>query len=50
MDLKGAKKKGVKFQNPIPTHESGFDKMIPIFKKYYYNKAEIPLNKLLAHL
>jgi len=40
MSLSGAKKKGKKFLNPIPTNEAGFDKMIPILKEYINNKAE----------
>jgi L-ascorbate metabolism protein UlaG (beta-lactamase superfamily) len=40
MSLAGAQKKGNKFLNPIPTDEAGFDKMIPIIKEYYNNKAE----------
>jgi len=40
MSLTGAKKRGRKFQNPIPTDEAGFDKMFPILKEYLNNKAE----------
>src|SRR3569623_1915581 len=40
MSLSGARKKGKKFLNPVPTDEAGFDKLIPIFKEYYYYKAE----------
>jgi L-ascorbate metabolism protein UlaG (beta-lactamase superfamily) len=40
MSLAGARKKGRKFQNPIPTNEAGFGKMIPILKEYINNKAE----------
>src|ERR1700733_5486323 len=40
MSLTGAKKKGKKFLNPIPTDEAGFGKLIPILKEYYSNKAE----------
>jgi hypothetical protein len=40
MNLAGASKKGKKFLNPIPTHEAGFDKLIPILKEYINNKAE----------
>lgn len=40
MSLTGANKKGRKFQNPIPTDEAGFDKMIPILREYINNKAE----------
>jgi L-ascorbate metabolism protein UlaG (beta-lactamase superfamily) len=40
MSLTGAKKKGKKFLNPIPTDEAGFDKFVPILKEYYSNKAE----------
>jgi L-ascorbate metabolism protein UlaG (beta-lactamase superfamily) len=47
MSLDGAKKKGKKYINPIPTHEAGFDKLIPILKDYITNKAEvIPKNPL----
>src|SRR3954471_3961255 len=40
MSLAGARKKGRKFLNPIPTDEAGFGKMIPILKEYINNKAE----------
>jgi L-ascorbate metabolism protein UlaG (beta-lactamase superfamily) len=40
MSLTGAKKKGKKFLNPIPTNEAGFDKLIPILREYINNKAE----------
>ncbi|MGN6395855.1 MAG: MBL fold metallo-hydrolase [Mucilaginibacter sp.] len=40
MSLSGARKKGRKFLSPVPTDEAGFSKFIPIFKEYYYNKAE----------
>jgi len=40
MSLSGARKKGKKFLNPVPTDDAGFDKLIPIFKEYYNNKAE----------
>ena len=40
MNLNGARKKGKKFQNPIPTDEAGFGKMIPILNEYIKNKAE----------
>jgi L-ascorbate metabolism protein UlaG (beta-lactamase superfamily) len=40
MSLNGAKKKGKKFLNPVPTDEAGFDKLIPILKEYINNKAE----------
>ncbi|MDB5129772.1 MBL fold metallo-hydrolase [Mucilaginibacter sp.] len=40
MSLSGAKKKGRKFLNPIPTEEAGFGKMIPILREYMNNKAE----------
>jgi len=40
MNLTGAKKRGKKFLNPIPTDEAGFGKMIPILKEYINNKAE----------
>jgi L-ascorbate metabolism protein UlaG (beta-lactamase superfamily) len=40
MSLTGAKKKGKKFLNPIPTNEAGFSMFLPILKEYYTNKAE----------
>ncbi|MDF2431789.1 MAG: hypothetical protein JWP44_1420 [Mucilaginibacter sp.] len=40
MSLTGASKKGKKFQNPIPTDEAGFARLIPILKEYTKNKAE----------
>ena len=40
MNLVGSTKKGKKFQNPIPTDEAGFGKLIPILKEYINNKAE----------
>lgn len=40
MSLTGAIKKGRKFQNPIPTEEAGFGKMLPILKEYWTNTAE----------
>ena len=47
MSLTGSTKKGKKFLNTVPTHESGFDKMIPILKEYMTNKAEVvPKNPL----
>src|ERR1700679_1072317 len=47
MSLAGAKKKLGKYQNPIPTHEAGFDKLIPILKDYISNKEEtVPKNTL----
>lgn len=47
MSLSGATRKGRKFQNPIPTTDAGFDKMIPILKEYYNNTAEnIPKKSL----
>ena len=48
MRLIGAIKKGGKFQNPIPTDEAGFDKMIPILKEYINNKAETTPIKALG--
>jgi L-ascorbate metabolism protein UlaG (beta-lactamase superfamily) len=48
MSLTGAKKKGRKFQNPIPTDEAGFDKMIPILKEYINNKAESTPKKTIG--
>ena len=40
MSIMGSIKKGGIFQNPIPTDEAGFGKMVPILKEYYSNKAE----------
>jgi L-ascorbate metabolism protein UlaG (beta-lactamase superfamily) len=40
MILAGARKKGRKFLNPIPTDMGGFGVMIPIIKEYANNKAE----------
>jgi len=48
MSLKGSVKKGRKFQNPIPTDEAGFGKMIPILKEYINNKAENTPKKQLG--
>jgi L-ascorbate metabolism protein UlaG (beta-lactamase superfamily) len=48
MSLTGARKKGKKFLNPIPTDEAGFGKMIPILKEYYSNKAENTPKKQLG--
>jgi L-ascorbate metabolism protein UlaG (beta-lactamase superfamily) len=41
MSLAGSKKIGKKYQNPIPTDEAGFGKLIPILKDYINNKAEV---------
>ncbi|MEP6611884.1 MAG: MBL fold metallo-hydrolase [Mucilaginibacter sp.] len=48
MSLTGARKKGKKFLNPIPTDEAGFGKLIPILKEYYNNKAENTPKKQLG--
>jgi len=48
MSLTGARKKGKKFLNPIPTDEAGFGKMIPILKEYYNNTAENTPKKQLG--
>jgi L-ascorbate metabolism protein UlaG (beta-lactamase superfamily) len=40
MNLTGAKKKGRKFQNPIPTDLGGLGIMLPVLKEYINNKAE----------
>src|ERR1700722_15290872 len=40
MVLAGAKKRGNKFLNPVPTTEGGFDKIVPILKEYINNSAE----------
>ncbi len=47
MSLRGARKRGRKFLNPIPTDEAGFGKIIPILKEYINNSAEnTPKNPL----
>ena len=47
MSLSGSQKKGKKFLNPIHTDEAVIDKMIPILKEYWNNKAETtPKNTL----
>lgn len=48
MRLIGAVKKGRKFQNPVPTDEVGFGKLIPILKEYIDNKAENTPKKTLG--
>jgi L-ascorbate metabolism protein UlaG (beta-lactamase superfamily) len=48
MSLAGAKKKGKKFQNPIPTDEAGFSKFFPILKDYITNKEEVVPHKTLG--
>lgn len=48
MNLAGARKKGRKFLNPIPTDEAGFGKMIPIIREYAKNKAENTPKKTLG--
>src|ERR1700744_854868 len=40
MTINSSVKKGRKFQNPIPTDEAGFGKMIPILREYINNSAE----------
>jgi L-ascorbate metabolism protein UlaG (beta-lactamase superfamily) len=40
MSLTGARKKGGKFLNPVPTDMGGIGIMIPIIKEYSSNKAE----------
>jgi len=40
MSLAGSKKKRGKYLNPIPTHEAGLGKLIPILKDYITNNAE----------
>lgn len=40
MSLEGARRKGGKFLNPIPTQLAGFSKMIPILREYMANDAE----------
>src|ERR1700754_518671 len=47
MSLTGARKKGKKFLNPIPTDEA-MGKLISIFKEYYTNKAENTPKKQLG--
>jgi L-ascorbate metabolism protein UlaG (beta-lactamase superfamily) len=47
MQLKGSRKIGNKFQNPIPTDEAGFDKMPAILWEYMTTRTEsVPLKKL----
>jgi L-ascorbate metabolism protein UlaG (beta-lactamase superfamily) len=47
MKLGSALKKRGKFLNPIPTHNPGFGKMIPILREYAQNKAEtVPVHPL----
>src|SRR5579872_4611913 len=48
MSLSGARKKGRKFLNPIPTDAGGFGKLIPILKEYINNKAENTPKQLLG--
>ncbi|WP_428328378.1 MBL fold metallo-hydrolase [Mucilaginibacter sp.] len=48
MSITGAKKKGKKFQNPIPTNEVGFGQFIPIIKEQINNKAENVPHKTLG--
>jgi L-ascorbate metabolism protein UlaG (beta-lactamase superfamily) len=48
MSLSGSQKKGRKYLNPVPTNEAGFDKMIPILKEYWNNKAETIPKKTLG--
>ena len=40
MSITGAKKRGGKYQNPVPTDVAGFQKMIPILKEYINNSSE----------
>jgi L-ascorbate metabolism protein UlaG (beta-lactamase superfamily) len=47
INLKGSRKEGPKYMNPVPTHEAGFDKMPSILWDYMTNKAEsVPKKKL----
>jgi L-ascorbate metabolism protein UlaG (beta-lactamase superfamily) len=47
MQLIGSTKIGNKYQNPVPTHEAGFDKFFPMLWEYITNKAETtPLKPL----
>jgi L-ascorbate metabolism protein UlaG (beta-lactamase superfamily) len=48
MSLAGARKKGKKFLNPIPTQDAGFGNMIPILREYINNKAENTPKKTLG--
>jgi len=48
MQLKGSRKKGKKFINPIPTDEAGFGKMPAILWEYMTNKAEGTPKKTLG--
>ena len=48
MSLERPAKKGNKYQNTLPTHDAGFDKMIPIMREYMNNKAESTPRKTLG--
>jgi len=48
MNVTGAKKKGGKFLNLVPTDEAGFGKMIPILREYINNSAENTPKKALG--
>lgn len=48
MQLKGSRKEGKKFINPIPTDEAGFGKMPAILWEYMTNKAEGTPKKTLG--
>lgn len=48
MQLKGSQKIGNKYQNPIPTDEAGFNKMLPILWEYITNKTENTPRKTLG--
>ncbi len=40
MNLKGSRKEGNKYQNPVPTFQPGFNVVLPIIKEYIYHSAE----------
>jgi L-ascorbate metabolism protein UlaG (beta-lactamase superfamily) len=47
MILSGSQKKGKKFINPVPTELDSLNKLIPILKEYFNNKAEnVPIKTL----
>ncbi|OKS87849.1 MBL fold metallo-hydrolase [Mucilaginibacter polytrichastri] len=48
INLKGSRKEGAKYINPIPTDEAGFDKMPSILWEYIKNKAETVPKKQLG--
>jgi L-ascorbate metabolism protein UlaG (beta-lactamase superfamily) len=48
MSIVASRKKNNKYQNPIPTDEAGFDKMLPIMMAYATNHAEVRPHKQLG--